>query len=93
MHALLITLDIDSQRWDEAQQLLNNFAVPTIKSGAGFVSGTWFRSADGKTGHSLLLYESDEAARGAAERAGQGPPPGMPITFVSAEVFEVVAQA
>jgi hypothetical protein len=72
---------------------LKNFAVPMISSGEGFDSGTWFQSADGARGHSLLLYRDEDGARAAAERAAQGPPPGSPTTFVSAEVFEVVAQA
>jgi len=93
MHALLVTLDIDASRADEAMELLKRFVVPTIKSGEGFVSGTWIRSCDGKRGHSLLLYESEGAAKAAADRAAEGPPAGAPTSFVSADVFEVVAHA
>jgi hypothetical protein len=93
MHALLVTLDIDPSRADEAMNLLKTFAVPMISSGEGFVSGTWFRSADGARGHSLILFNDEASARAGAERAAEGPPPGAPTSFVSAEVFEVVAQA
>lgn len=93
MYALLVTLDIDASRSDDAIDLLKRFVVPTIKSGEGFASGTWIRSLDGKRGYSLHLFESDETVKAAAERAAQGPPAGAPTTFVSAEVFEVVAQA
>jgi hypothetical protein len=93
MHAVLVELAIDPDRWDDAVQLLKNFAVPTISQGEGFVSGTWIRAASGDRGHSLLLYETEANATAAAERAAEGPPPGAPTTFVSAEVFEVVAQA
>jgi hypothetical protein len=41
----------------------------------------------------LIIYEDQAAAEAAADRARQGPPPGAPTRFVSAEVFEVVAQA
>jgi len=93
MHALLVTLELDPARMEEALQVLHGFAIPTVRQGAGFVSGPWLRSADGRHGRSLLLYESREAAEAAAERAAQGPPPGAPIRFVSAEPFEVMAQA
>ncbi len=92
MHALLVTLDIDASRADDAMDLLKRFVVPTISSGEGFVSGTWFRSSDGTRGHSLILYQNEEAAKAAASRADEGPPPGAPTSFVSAEVFEVIAQ-
>ena len=93
MHALLVQLEIDRSRADEAIEFLHNVAVPMIRQGAGFVSGTWLRSLDGGATRSLILYEDEPAATAAAERASQGPPPGAPTQFVSAEVFEVMAQA
>jgi hypothetical protein len=93
MHALLVELEIDADRTDDALAFLHNAAVPMIKQGAGFVSGTWVLSLDGRHTRSLLLYEDEQAANAAADRARQGPPPGAPTRFVSAEVFEVMAQA
>ena len=93
MHALLVQLEIDPARADEAARFLQKFAVPMISQGAGFVSGTWMRSQDGRHTRSLILYESEQAAKAAATRAAEGPPPGAPTKFVSAEVFEVMAQA
>jgi hypothetical protein len=93
MYAVIGKVEIDSSRADEAVELLNNYTVPMVKQAPGFVSGTWARSEDGTRGQSLLLFESEEAAKGAAERAASGPPPGAPVTFVSAEVFKVLAQA
>ena len=93
MYAVLGSVDIDSSRADEATELLNNYTVPMVKQAPGFVSGTWARSEDGRHGQSLILFETEEAAKAAAERAATGPPPGAPVTFVSAEVFEVLAQA
>jgi hypothetical protein len=40
-----------------------------IRQGAGFVSGTWMRSQDGRHTRSLILYENQEAAKAAATRA------------------------
>ena len=93
MHAVIGRVEIDSSRADEATELLNTFTVPTVKQAPGFVSGTWTRSADGKQGRSIMIFESEEAAKAAAERARTGPPQGAPVTFVYAEVFEVLAQA
>ena len=93
MYAVLGRVEIDSSRADEAVELLNNYTVPMVKQAPGFVSGTWARSEDGTYGQSLILFESEEAAKTAAERAAAGPPPGAPVNFVSAEVFEVLAQA
>ena len=93
MHAVIGTVEIDAGRADEAAQLLASFAVPNAQQAPGFVSGTWCRSADGTRGHSVVLFDSEATARAAAERAAQGPPPGAPVRFVSADVFEVLAQA
>jgi hypothetical protein len=93
MHAVFGRVEIDASRADEATELLNNYTLPMVKQAPGFVSGTWARSEDGTRGQSLILFESEETAQAAAERAATGPPPGAPVTFVSAEVFEVLAQA
>jgi hypothetical protein len=93
MHGLLVELEIDAARADEAIPFLHDVVIPMIKQGAGFVSGTWMRSLDGTRTRSLILYDDEHAATDAAGRARQGPPPGAPTRFVSAEVFEVMAQA
>jgi hypothetical protein len=64
-----------------------------VKQAPGFVSGTWMRSEDRTRGQGLILCESEETAKAVAARAATGLPPGSPATFVSAEVFEVLAQA
>jgi hypothetical protein len=93
MHGLLVQLEIDQDRADEAMAFLQDVAVPMITQGAGFVRGTWMRSLDGRRTCSLILYDDEQAATAAAGRASQGPPPGAPTRFVSAEVFEVMSEA
>ena len=93
MYGLTVELEIEVGRTEEAIVFLSNVAVPMIRQGAGFVSGTWMRSLDGLHTRSLILYEDQESASAAEERARQGPPPGAPTRFVSAEVYEVMAQA
>jgi hypothetical protein len=93
VHAVIGQVKVDTSREDEARKVLNDVTLPRVKGMAGFVSGTWCRSVEDGRGISVLLFESEDAARAAAEQMRQGPPPGTPVTFVSADVFEVVAQA
>jgi hypothetical protein len=93
MYGLIVELEIDESQADRTVEFLHQVAVPMIKQGPGFVSGTWMRSRDGSRTRSLILFEDEDAAEAAAERARQGPPPGAPTRFISAEVFEVLAQA
>ena len=93
MYGLVVELEIAEAQGERAIEFLHNVALPMITQGAGFVSGTWMRSRDGHRTRSVIIYEDEQAAEAASERARQGPPPGAPTRFVSAEVFEVMAQA
>jgi hypothetical protein len=93
MHAVVGQVRIDTSREDEARKLLDEFVVPTTKEMAGFKGGHWARAVDADTGHSMLLFDSEENARAAAARIAEGPPPGAAATFVSATVCEVLAEA
>ena len=93
MHAVVVRVEIDAARRDEAAELLNSFTVPTVKQQPGFISGTWARSADGTRGQSFILVDTEDNANALAQRAEQGPPAGAPVKFVGAEVLEVLAQA
>lgn len=93
MHAVVGQVRIDTSREDEARKLLDEFVLPTSKQLAGFQGGYWSRALEGDGGHSMLLFDSEENARAAAERIAEGPPPGAPTSFVSATVCEVIAQA
>jgi|SoiMetStandDraft_2_1073263.scaffolds.fasta_scaffold492443_2 hypothetical protein len=92
MHAVVGQVEITGQA-SEAQKVLDEFVVPNAKALAGFRGGTWARAVDAGTGHSLLLFDTEEAARAAAARIAEGPPAGAPVRFVSTTVCEVVAQA
>ena len=93
MHAVFGQVRVETSRESDARDLLNNFVVPTSKEFPGFISAYWGRAVDADSGHSVLLFDSEENARAAAARIAEGPPPGAPVTFVSATVCEVVAQA
>jgi hypothetical protein len=92
MYAVLTEVEIDTSRSDEAEKMLHDVIVPSVRATRGFVNGYWFRSEDGTRGRATLLFDSEEAARTARENA-PAPPEGAPATFVRADVCEVVAQA
>ena len=70
-----------------AAQLLALPCMPT----EGFVAGYWTRAEDGSNGLSMLVFESEDAARAVAGRIPGSVPDG--VTFESAEVREVAANA
>jgi hypothetical protein len=86
MHAVVTRVTIQDP--DAAQQALENEVVPRVSGAPGFVAGYWVRVAEDK-GASVVVFESEDAARTAAERI-QAP---APVTFDSVEVGEVAASA
>ena len=93
MHAIFGTSEIDASRADEAVELLTKGILPGISQAPGFVSATFARSSDGTRGRSMLVFESEEAAKAVAATAGDRMPADAPIKIVSIDVFEVVASA
>jgi hypothetical protein len=94
MYAVIGRVEIDATRGDEAQKELHDSVLPMVKSMEGFVRGLWLRSTDGTTGRGVVVFDTEEHARAAAELSRQQPPPaGGPVTFQGADVVEVVAEA
>jgi hypothetical protein len=94
MHAVNVQVKIDSSQEDLARKMLHEVTVPRAKALAGFRSGTWIRALEGDRGMSVLLFDSEDAARAAADEIRSvGPPPGAPVNMESVDVFEVLAQA
>ena len=89
MHALVVRVSISDT--EKARTMLNERVVPAISQSPGFVAGYWTWSADESNGQSMIVFESDDAARTAEERirglAAEG------VTVESTEVREVVASA
>ena len=92
MYGVVVRVEIDAGRGDEATKMLHDTVVPQVKSLDGFVRGVWLRSTDGTKGRGVVLFETEEQARAAAESAPR-PPAGGPVEFEGAEVVEVVAEA
>jgi hypothetical protein len=94
MHGVIVEVKVDTSQQEQARTMLHDVVVPTAKALPGFSRGTWLRQLDGDRGISVLLFESDDAARGAeAEIRSQGPPAGTPVTMESVGAYEVVEQA
>jgi hypothetical protein len=89
MHAVLVKVSISDV--DGAKKELRETVVPRVSQLPGFIAGYWTRSDDGSNGRSMIVFESEEAARAAAGRIGENVREG--VTFESAEVREVVANA
>ena len=89
MHAVVVKVSIKDA--DAAQKALEGQVVPRVSQAPGFVAGYWSRSDDRTNGLGMIVFESEDAARTAAEQLRANVPD--PVTLESAEVREVVANA
>jgi hypothetical protein len=92
MHAVVVKVNIGDP--ETAQPQLRERVIPRVSQAPGFVAGYWTRSEDGHGGLSMIVFESEEGARRAAEMI-QGPEAMRPesVTLESVEVREVVGNA
>ena len=89
MHAAIVSVTINNP--DEALNYLKSDIVPRVKQAPGFVAGYWTRSGD--SGLSMVVYESEEAARAVAEQIQSMGLPDDAVRVDDVEVREVVASA
>jgi hypothetical protein len=90
VHAVVVNVSIND--FDPAQQMLKEQIVPRVSQAPGFVAGYWTRSEDNR-GHSMSVFESEDAADGAAQMIQSQAPENDAVTLESVEVREVVAHA
>lgn len=88
MHAVVYQVDMKEGHEDEAQSGLDNVIAAT-KVVPGFVRGTWV--TDGRLGISMIVMQSEDAARQMA--ADSTVDPEAPVTFRAVDVYEVVGEA
>ena len=91
MHAIVVRVTIGDA--DIAEKGLREKLVPGVSGASGFVAGYWTRADDGSNGLSMLLFESEEAARAVADRFRAGSILPETVTVSRIEVREVVATA
>lgn len=97
MHAMIVTVKIDADRFEEAEQGLTEMVVPTVKAQPGFVRGTWVHHRAKSSGIGIVVYESEDAAKAAMamfEQMRAAPESANdPVTVESAELYDVGAIA
>jgi len=76
-----------------AERELHENVVPGVSSAPGFVAGYWTRSDDGSNGLSMLVFESEDAARATADRFRSGTMIPETVTVSRIEIREVIASA
>ena len=91
MHAVVVKVSVTDA--PAATEFLRENVVPNVSQAPGFVAGYWVRLEGGNEGNSMIVFESEDAARTAADqlRANIGSNPGVTLNDVS--VGEVVANA
>jgi hypothetical protein len=87
MHAVVVRVTVSDV--ERAQEELRNEVVPRASQSPGFIAGYWTRSNN--SGLSMIVFESEENARQAADRIPQSVPEH--VTLENVEVREVVANA
>jgi hypothetical protein len=75
---------------EKADAFLKGTIVPGISQAPGFVAGYWANIGDNQ-GTSMVVFESEEAARQVADQDNR--PPEEFVTIESVDVGEVVAHA
>lgn len=87
MYALVVRVTIKDE--DAATTALNEQVVPRASQAPGFKAGYWTRKDD--NGLSMIIFESEDQAKAAAEMAQQNMPNAVTMDHVA--VREVVASA
>jgi hypothetical protein len=90
MHAAVFRVNIKDR--EKAEKFLKEQIVPNASQAPGFVAGHWV-NIGGSQGTSMVVFESEEAAKEWAQTAQGAEPPADLVTFESVEVGEVVAHA
>lgn len=91
MHAVVVRVTIGD--FEAARKGLREQVVPRASQSPGFVAGYWTRSDDGHDGLSMIVFDSEEAARGAAEQIRTAGVVPETVTLESVEVREVAEHA
>jgi hypothetical protein len=92
MHATVTRVRIDEGRFDEARKALLEEVIPRVKSAPGFVTGYWLAPVE-SLGLSVIVFETEEAARTVAGILSVGSHPSPDVTVESIEVREVIGHA
>jgi hypothetical protein len=87
VHAVVVKVTINDT--ESAEKALRDEVVPRVSQAPGFVTGYWTRKDN--NGLSMIIFESEDAAKQASERIQQNMPAA--VTLDGAEIREVAAHA
>ena len=91
MHAVVVRVSV--QDGPEATEFLRERIVPRVSQAPGFVAGYWVRLEGGNEGNSVIVFESEDAARAAAEQIRESADMNPAAKIDKIMVGEVVANA
>jgi hypothetical protein len=91
MHAVVVRVNV--QEGPQATKVLREDIVPRVAQAPGFVAGYWVRLEGGDEGCSTVVFESEDAARTAAQQIEATVDSNPGVTLNSVTVGEVVANA
>ena len=89
MHAVVV--NVTRKDIERSEQQVRNDVAPRVSKMPGFVVGYW--TAAGGSGLSMVVFESVDAARAAADMIRSGDVAPDTVTVDRVEVREVVASA
>jgi hypothetical protein len=88
VHAVVVRVTINDR--EAALQRLKQDVVPGVSQAPGFQTGHW--TSKDNSGLAMVIFDSEENARTAADRVPEGIPEGV-VTLEGVEVQEVDASA
>jgi heme-degrading monooxygenase HmoA len=91
MHAVVVKVSIQDE--EPSLKYLRENIVPGVSQAPGFVAGYWVRREGGDEGNSVVVFESEDAARAAVDRLREGIGSNPGVTLEDVSVGEVVANA
>lgn len=89
MHAVITQVTVHDV--EAGRKMLEDEVIPRVKQAPGFVGGYWTRKDN--RGMSMIVFESEDAAKTAAEQISSNAGSAEAVSLDSVEVREVVAQA
>jgi hypothetical protein len=90
MFAVVLRESGEQDQLDSSGAHLEANVLPRVRQAPGFVSGFWMTDKAGGT-LNVLVFESQDAARGAPERTRTAPRPAS-LRLETVEIYEVLAK-
>jgi hypothetical protein len=90
MFAVVVRESGEQDQLDASGAHLEATVLPRVRQAPGFVSGLWMTDNMGRT-LNILVFEGEDAARGALERTRNAPRPAS-IRLETVDMYKVLAR-